>query len=186
MSAYIAIIASIMMLATNAAWGRDRAVMLAGVDHTAVSRASADNGIPATWAAQYGIDQKALNPMQTSAAPNAGVVLTAGQGGGTMRGSVSGRSNWGHSSHSRPFGSHSFNRGHSFNRDFDQGRFHHRDHFSHRGFRHYPYGHYYSYPYRYYPYRYYYPYSYYYPYGYYYGYPGYVYTYPYSYFYFSW
>jgi hypothetical protein len=202
MSAYIAIIASILMLATNAAWGRDRAAVLPGADRTAVHVTVADNGIPVTWAVQYGMDQKALNPMHTSAAPSVEVALTASRGGGRMHGSISGHSSRGHSFHSRPFGGHSFNRGHSFHggqsfhRGFDRHHFDHRKQFFHGGFRHYPYGRYYSYPYRYYPYRYYpysyypyryyYPYSYSYPYGGFYGNLGYVYPYPYSHFYFSW
>jgi hypothetical protein len=180
MSGYITIIVSILMLATNAAWGRDRTAALTGVDQAVV------HGTPATWVARNGIDQKALNPMLTSATPSAGVILTAGRGGGMMHGSVSGRSNWGHSFQSRPFGSQSFDRNHSFHRDFDRDRFihrdFHRDHFVHRNrffdrddffafrFGFYPYANYYYYPY------------YYYPYGYYYGYPGYFYPY----FYFSW
>ncbi len=196
MKTYVAIIASIVLLATNAALGRDRAAVLTGVDQTAVYGTPANNGIQATWLAHYGMDQP-------PAMPSAAVVLTASRGGSMMQGRMhaqsgwSGRSNWGQGFHSRSFGNQSFNRGHSFHGDFRHDGFHHRDDFVHRGFRYYPYGHFYSYPYRYYPYhyyypysyypyRYYYPYSYYYPYGSYYGSLGYVYPYPYSYFYFSW
>ncbi len=179
MKVYVAIIASVMLLATNAALGRDRAAMLTGVDKTVAHGTPATNGSQTMWAARDGMDQ-------TRAIPNAAVVLTAGRGGGLMPGRMqaqsgwSSRSHWDQGFHSRFFGDHSFRGG------FHHDRFHHRDHFMHKGFRPYPYGRYYFYPYGYYPYRYYYPYSYYYPYGYYYGYPWYIYPYPYFYFYFSW
>ncbi len=82
MSTYVAIIASIMMLATNAAWGRDRAAVLTGVDQTAAYGTPADNGNQATWADQGRRDGKTLNSRQTSDMPGAPVVLTATRGGG--------------------------------------------------------------------------------------------------------
>lgn len=169
---FIATIASIMMLATTAAFGRNQAAP-AGIDKVAAWVSSAD---------QHRIDGKTLNPMLTSGAP---VVLTMGRGGGGMHGGGS---------------IHAFNgggfRGGGLHRDFDRGFHRDFDHRFNRGFdrddffrhRHFVPRHRFSdrddfffrfnfgwpYAYGYYPYRYYYyPYGYYpywYPYGYYYPY----------------
>jgi hypothetical protein len=198
----MAIIASIMMLATTA-FGRVWAAPPTGVDKTAAYIALADNGNQTTWAAQSGTDHKTPTALQTSTTPGAAVVLTAVRGGGTMHSGFSAHANVGQGFHSRPFVSGSFNQGfHSrsfvsgsfdrdrfmhrdfdrdrfMHRDFDRDRFRHRDFdrddfFFHRNF-HRGFG---PYPYGYYPYNYY-PYSYYYPYGYY----PYSYYYPYGYYY---
>jgi len=186
MRTYMAILASLTILATTA-FGKGWTAPPTGVDKTAAYISPADNGIQATWAAQYRIDHQTLGPIPTSTAPGATVVLTAGRGGGAMRGGFSGRANVGQGFHARPFGGRSFDRDRSFHRDFDRDRFLHRDRFFdrddfffHGGFGYYPYGSYYYYPYSY---GYSYPYGYY-PYGYYYGNPWY--SYPYSSFYFSW
>jgi hypothetical protein len=174
MRRYISIIASLAILATTAAFGRDRAAASTRVGQAAAYVSSAENGGQAAWAAQHRIDKMMLDPMQASG--GVPVVLTGGRGGGGMHG---GGGSFHGDFHSRSFG------GHGFHRDFDSGRtFHHmdydRDRFIHhsnfyiddfylRGY--YPYRGYYYYPHRYSPY------SYYYPYGY---------SYPYSYFSFSW
>jgi len=196
MKRYIAIIASVAMLATTA-FGKLRAAAPTGVDKTAAYVSPANTGTQATWALQYGTDHKTPTGMLTSTTPGAPVVLTVGPRGGGMRGGFSGRGNMGPGFGARSFGGRSFDRDRAFHRDFDRDRFlrrdFDRDRFFHRDFdrdhffpRHrffdrddfffgfYPFApYYYSYPY------------YYYPYGYYdYGYPGYYYPYPY--FYFSW
>lgn len=163
MRRYISIIASLAILATTAAFGRDRAAASTRVGQAAAYVSSAENGGQAAWAAQHRIDKMMLDPMQASG--GVPVVLTGGRGGGGMHG---GGGSFHGDFHSRSFG------GHGFHRDFDSGRsFHHRDFyrddFYFRGY--YPYRGYYYYPHRYSPY------SYYYPYGY---------SYPYSYFSFSW
>lgn len=197
MKGYIAIIASIMMLATTAALGRDRAAAPTGIGEAIVHGYTANDGIQAAWATPYGMDQKTPGVVQASATASAPAALVIDRRGSTMHrpGGSFGHLNRGQSFHSRPFGSHSFDRNRSFHFDrnrsfhFDRNRSFHRDfqrhHFvprhrffdrSHLFFRHYPYRYYYPY----------YPYRYYYPYGYYYGNLGSVYPYPYSYFYFSW
>ncbi len=159
MSGFMAIIASIMMLATTAASGRDRAAVLTGIDKTIVYATPATNGIQATWALQYQTDRKTSSLMQTSATPSAGVVLTAGPRGGMMpgrggammpgglsagpnwgrspmmNGGFAGRPNWGHSFNSfnsRPFGRNDFFFGNHFvpqHRFFDRDDFFFRNHF---------------------------------------------------------
>ncbi len=96
MSGFMAIIASIMMLATTA-FGRVGAAAPTGAEKTAAYVAPADNGTQATWTAQNGMDHKTLTAMLTSNTPSATTVLTVGRGGGTMHGGLSGRPNSGHS-----------------------------------------------------------------------------------------
>ena len=165
MKTYLAILASIIMLATTAAFGRARAAPPTGVSQTAVY---------VSPAAQHRIDGKTLNPMQTPATFGAPVVLTAGRGGGGMHG---GRGSL-HAFQGRSFGGGSFRGGlhrdfdRGFHRDFDRDfDFHHGRHFfipRHRDFDDFNFGFSFGWPYYYYPYGYgYYPYWYYYPYGYY-------------------
>ena len=191
MTRYIAIIASVAMLATTA-FGKIQAAPT-GVDRTAAYGSPANIGAQATWALQYETDHQTTTGILTSATPSASVVLTAGQRGGGMHRGFSGRANVGPGFNARgSFGGRSFDRDRGFRGGFDRDRFFHRDfdrdHFfpRHRffdrddfffgfgGFGPYSYNPYY-YPYYSYPY-------YYYPYGYY----PYYYTYPYSSFYFSW
>jgi hypothetical protein len=109
MKVYMAMIASIAMLAT-----------------TAFDR---------VWAAQYGTDHQTPAGILTSTAPSAPVILTASQRGGGMHGGASGRANLGQRFNARPFERRSFDRGQSFHRDFDRDRFRHRD-FDRDRFRH--------------------------------------------------
>ncbi len=153
MKPYFAVIASIVMLATTAALGRDRAAVLTGIGKTAAYGTPANNGIQATGATQSRIDHKTLSAMQTSATPTTGVILTAVRGGGTMSGrggammpsrggammpgrggammpgGFSSRPNWGHSPMmnggfaGRPNWGHGFNSRPFVGRSFDRDDF---------------------------------------------------------------
>jgi hypothetical protein len=194
MRTYMAIIGTIALLATTAAFGKGWAATPTGRDKITAYGYPAVTETQTTWAAQQQTDQQTPNPMLMSAILEAPVVLTAGHGGGGMHSGGGGMHGGGGSFHG---GGGSFHGGPAhggFHRDFDShghGDFHHgHNDFDFRlgfglgypyGYGYYPYQ-YYS-PYGYSPYSYYpYGYGYYYPYGYYYGNP----TYSYPYFSFSW
>ncbi len=179
MKGYFAIMASILMLATTA-FGKGWTAAPTRVGKTAVYATPANNEIQAIWATQYRMDQQTPSAVLTSDTPTAGVILTAGRGGGG--GSMHGGMGSFHGGTSSFHGGTSSFRG-GFHRDFDDFHGHHN--FHHRdndfffglglGFGYYPYSYY---PYSYYPYSCY-PYGYYNsPYsGYYCGYPWYFYPY---------
>ena len=188
MRTYMAMIASIAMLAATAAFGRSWAVPPTGTDQLLALVSPADNGIGT--AIPHRSDQPTQNPMQTSAMVSAPLALTAGRAGGGAHGAIG--SFHGGAFHGRAFPGEAFH-GRAFpGEPFRVHPYYHHEH-NHFGlgfgfgyhpyaYGYYPYGYY---PYGYYPYGYYpygyYPYGYY-PYGYYYGNPGYSYPY----FYFSW
>jgi hypothetical protein len=199
MRMYMLITAMLAILATPAAFARDRAVPPPGAGEPAAYVRSVDDQISALRVDQSRIDRQTPGLVQASVTTSGTAVLVAapGRGGGSMHGGAGihrgspmhqgsgpvyrgGGSMYGHGRYyAHPGGGHSYQspyRGYYGQRGYYGGRY-----YFHGGFGYYPYGsYYYYYPYGYYPYYYpygYYPYGYY-PYGYYYGSPWY--------FYFSW